>query len=264
MTNLIHKDLTYTIRGALFKVYNQLGPMLPEDFYQQAVAIALKAEGIKCEREKQFEVYYRECGVGRYYVDVWVEDGKVVLELKVAPEITNLHRAQAISYLKVTDADIAMVANFGAKSMEIEPLPNYVRDKKVDFNWEAQPPTEDRLYPELSDQILRAMHRVHLTLGPGFFHRVYQKAVTSEFRYQDMPCEYIKAVPIFYDGHKLGTQKVHVLLVLDKVLLATIAVNEVTEAMRGQLKARLKCLNKQLAFLGNFNSTHLEIVAVRR
>ena len=51
--------------------------------------------------------------MGLYYVDVWIEDGKILLELKVAPAIAPIHKAQAISYLKVTDADLAIVANYG-------------------------------------------------------------------------------------------------------------------------------------------------------
>jgi hypothetical protein len=52
--NLIHEELTYKIRGVLFDVYNQLGPNLPERFYQPAIAIGLEHIEIACETEKQF------------------------------------------------------------------------------------------------------------------------------------------------------------------------------------------------------------------
>ena len=101
MTHLIHKELSYVVRGVLFDVHNKLGPLLPERFYQEAVLIGLDGQGIGCRSEKPFEVFYREQRVGLYYVDVWVEEGQLLLELKVAPEILPLHRGQAISYLKV-------------------------------------------------------------------------------------------------------------------------------------------------------------------
>lgn len=112
MAEIIHKELSYAVRGVLFDVHNQLGPLLPEKFYQEAVAIGLEAKGIICETEKQFPVQYCGVEVGRYFVDVWVEGGKLLLELKVAPEILPIHRAQAISYLKVTDADLALGPGF--------------------------------------------------------------------------------------------------------------------------------------------------------
>jgi GxxExxY protein len=99
MTHIIHKDLSYAVRGVLIDVHNALGPTLPERFYQAAVAIGLEAKGIRCEREKEFEVHYRGTQVGRYYVDAWIENGKILLELKVAPEITAMHRARIIRSL---------------------------------------------------------------------------------------------------------------------------------------------------------------------
>ena len=115
MTQPIHKDLSYAVRGVLFDVYNKLGPLLPEKFYQEAVEFGLTKRGITCQREKEFEVYYRGQRVGLYYVDLWIEEGKIILELKVAPEITPLHRAQAISYLKVTDADLLSLSSSPTK-----------------------------------------------------------------------------------------------------------------------------------------------------
>jgi hypothetical protein len=41
MATFLHKALSYEVRGVLFDVYNTLGPMLPERFYQAAVALGL-------------------------------------------------------------------------------------------------------------------------------------------------------------------------------------------------------------------------------
>ena len=54
----MHEDLTYTINGCLFKVYNTLGNIWSEEVYEQAVAIELQAQGIKAERQCPFEVHY--------------------------------------------------------------------------------------------------------------------------------------------------------------------------------------------------------------
>ena len=120
MPELVHPELSYRVRGVLLHVYNKLGPLLKEEYYRDAIVLGLNKHGIACEPEKSFEVYYEDERVGLYYVDVWVEDGKILLELKVVPAIEPIHKAQAISYLKVTDADLAIVANYGGPSLESE------------------------------------------------------------------------------------------------------------------------------------------------
>jgi GxxExxY protein len=97
MTQLIHPELSFAVRGVLLNVYNSLGPMLKEEFYERAIAIGLDKRGIRRETQKQFEVYYDGEQAGLYFVDMWIEDGKILLELKVAPQIEPFHRARPLS-----------------------------------------------------------------------------------------------------------------------------------------------------------------------
>ncbi len=264
MTKIIHPQLSYTVRGVLFHVYNTLGPNLPERFYQAAIAIGLEKRGIHCVTEKAFEIYYRNQRVGLYLVDVWIEGGKIILEIKVAPEILPIHKAQAISYLKVTDADLAIVVSYGGGSLLDERLPNFVRDKTARFRWEQRPVVKDLLYPELSSRLFEALHRVHFTLGPGFLHQVYRRATMIELHHQGIPYEYIKQVPIYYDQHHLGNQPARLIAVDGKILLAAIAVRELDDSWREMLKARLRLLGYRLGFLVNFHGTTLQIIPIRR
>ena len=262
MPKLVHKELSYTVRGVLLHVYNQLGPMLPERFYQDAIALDLESKGVRCETEKVFEVFYREARVGRYLVDVWIENGKIILELKVAPEILAIHKAQALSYLKVTDADLAIVANYGAESLQDERLPNFVRTKiaRSDRTW--GPVAAHMPYPELTKRILETLHQVYVTLGPGFLHQVYRRAAMVELEVQGLNYEYIKQVPIYYREHMLGYQPARLIRVEDKVLLATVAVRQLSAAMEAQLKARLRHLGLTLGLLANFGGTALQVKPV--
>ena len=129
MTRLVHPKLSYQVRGVLFDVYNSLGPMLKEEYYRDAIVLGMEKHGITCEPEKSFEVYYECERVGLYYVDVWVDDGKMLLEIKVMPAIEPIHKAQALSYLKVTDADLAIVADYGSSSLDDVRLPNFLPEK---------------------------------------------------------------------------------------------------------------------------------------
>lgn len=263
MTKLLHPELSYQVRGVIFHVYNTLGPLLPEEFYRDAIVIGLEKQGLTCQAEKPFEVYYEGERVGLYYVDVWIEAGKLILEIKVAPAIDPLHQAQAISYLKVTDADLAFVANLGGSRAEIERLPNFVRDRRPEFVWQPQPVADGLLCPDLVNEIQRACHRVHFTLGPGFLHQVYRRATMIELRRSGVGFEYVKRLPVEYEGHLLGHQDVRLIRVEDKLLLATFALRQPDETLIQLLKARLRRLNLKLGLLANFHHTKLTITPVR-
>lgn len=264
---LVHPELSYQIRGVLLDVHNTLGPLLQERYYQDATMIGLEKRGIACTAEKSFEVYYRDERVGLYHVDVWIEGGKILLELKVAPSIEQIHRAQAISYLKVTDADLAIVANFGNSRLDDERLPNYLRDRQVAFSWEQQPVSQDLLYPDLAGRIQRACHRVHVTLGPGFLHQVYRRATMIELHHSGLDYDYVKKLPVEYENRLLGYQDVRLIRVEDKVLLATFALRYVNDSgqlpLAQQLGARLRRLDLKLGLLANFYGTKLEMTPVR-
>ena len=262
MAEIIHKELSYQVKGVLFSVYNQLGPNLPEQFYQSAVAIGLEGKGIVCETEKLFEVKYRGVQVGRYYLDVWVEQGKLLLELKVQPHILPLHRAQALSYLKVTDADLAIVVNFGASSLMDERLPNYFRDKRPIFTWQNQYTNLDTPNPDLTNDLLQALYRVHFELGPGFLPQVYRRAAMIELRHQDIGYEYLKKLPVYYRDTHLGDQAVR-LIKVEEILLVTAAVKEVDEQMKTELRSRLRQLHMHFGMLANFYGQELNVTIVK-
>lgn len=267
MPKLVHPELSYKVRGVLFDVYNKLGPLLKEEYYRDAIILGLEKRGIACTAEKSFEVYYRDERVGLYYVDVWIDGGKILLELKVAPAIEQIHRAQAISYLKVTDADLAIVANFGSSFLDDERLPNYLRDRQVAFSWQPKPVADDLLYPDLAAQIQEACHRVHFTLGPGFLHQVYRRATMIELLHSGLGYDYVKRLPVEYENHLLGYQAVRLMRVEDKVLVAAFALRNLDDSghppLARQLGAHLKRLDLELGLLANFYGTSLEMTPVR-
>ena len=267
MPKLIHPELSYQVRGVLLDVYNTLGPMLKEEYYRDAISIGLEKLGFPCQVEKSFEVYYEGERVGLYYVDVWIDGGKILLELKVASAVEPMHKAQAISYLKVTDADLAIVVNYGSSSLEDERLPNFLRDRHPEFVWQAKPAAQGLLYPDLVNDIQRACHRVHFTLGPGFLHQVYRRATMIELQRSGLNYDYVKKLPVEYGGHLLGYQDVRLIVVEGKVLLATFALRtgdkDGQKALAEQLRAHLHRLDLRLGLLVNFHDTKLAIAPVR-
>jgi GxxExxY protein len=263
MGRLIHPKLSYSVRGVLLNVHNALGPLLKEAYYRDAIAIGLNGRGIRCVTEKAFEVYYRDERVGLYFVDVWIEDGKLLLELKVSPSIEGIHRAQAISYLKVTNADLAIVVSYGGASLMDERLPNFLAERQTDFVWQLQAGADGLLHPELVNEILRACYRVHRRLGPGFLHQVYRRATMIELRHQGLDYDYIKRRPVEYRGQLLGYQDVRLILVEGCVVLATFALKEVDDALVERMKGNLVFLDARLGLLANFYGARPVVTPVR-
>jgi len=116
---LIEKDLSYQIIGAAMEVHNTLGAGFLEKVYENALAIALRQRGLHCQQQAPINVYYQGEVVGEYCADTLVEEA-VILELKVVDSLSDIHRAQAINYLKATGLRLAILLNFAKPRLERE------------------------------------------------------------------------------------------------------------------------------------------------
>ncbi len=116
---LLYKDLTYKIRGVLFKVHNELGPVHKEKVYQRAVAKELKNQELVFEREKRISVFYDNEAVGTYVPDFIIDD-KVILEIKAVPCLNKQMQDQVWYYIRSTKYRLVLLANFGTPSLEVK------------------------------------------------------------------------------------------------------------------------------------------------
>ena len=114
----LYKELTYKIIGALYEVHNKLGPSHKENIYHKAVAIEFRERKIAFQEEKALSVKYKDEKIGVYRPDFIVED-KVVLELKAAPLVTKAMLNQAFYYIKGTNYQLVLLANFGTPKLAI-------------------------------------------------------------------------------------------------------------------------------------------------
>ena len=111
---LRHKELTETIIGVFFEVYNELGHGFLESVYERAFEIALTAKGINVLRQIQIPVSFRGQSVGDFVADMLVERS-VLLELKAARTLDSAHEAQLLNYLRATEIEVGLLFNFGIK-----------------------------------------------------------------------------------------------------------------------------------------------------
>ena len=122
---LLYSDLTYSINGAAFHVYNKLGHGFLEAVYQEALEIEFQRRGIPYEREKDFTIMYKGEKLDQKYIADFVCYGKIVVELKAVDEILPVHKAQVINYLAITGYKLGMLVNFNAQKIKVERIVRY-------------------------------------------------------------------------------------------------------------------------------------------
>jgi len=109
---MTENDLSFKIRGAIFKVYNTLGPGLFESVYESALYYELTKIDLKAERQVEITIPYEEIilDVG-FKIDLLVEN-KVIIELKSVEHLASIHYKQTINYLKLTNKKLGILVNF--------------------------------------------------------------------------------------------------------------------------------------------------------
>ena len=104
--------LTRRIIGAAIEVHKTLGPGLLESAYQICLAFELRQCGYRVEEQRALPVVYKEvqldCG---YRMDMVVEN-EIVLEIKAVEQLTPIHDAQLLSYLRLSGKRVGLLINF--------------------------------------------------------------------------------------------------------------------------------------------------------
>lgn len=107
--------LTHLIIGAAIEVHRILGPGLLESVYEAALCFELRDRGLEVQRQVLVPVLYKglELKTG-IRLDLRVEN-RVVVEVKSVEHLHEVHRAQLLTYLKLTHARIGLLFNFNVK-----------------------------------------------------------------------------------------------------------------------------------------------------
>jgi len=115
---MTENDISYIIRGAIFNIYNSLGPGLLESVYVAALVFELKREGLKVLTEVAVPVYYESenLDIG-FRLDLLIED-KVIIEVKSVENLAEVHHKQVLTYLKLTKLKLAILVNFNVDNIK--------------------------------------------------------------------------------------------------------------------------------------------------
>ena len=265
MPELLHKELTGAIIGAYYEVYNQTPRTYPEYIYESAMMEELRQRGYPALRQDEYRIVYKERLVGVQRLDLFVVQ-EVVVENKVADNLTLLHKAQARSYLKTVGKQIGLVFNFGGAQPEFERvyLPADSESAAREAVAPAMPePSADWLYAELAYGIAGGLYEVHTLLGPGFIHRIYANACYRELQLRGLAARPAKRMQVMYKGTAIGTIAFGHLTIEDKVIVFPVALHHTNTIHLEGLKDWMRACDIHLGLLANFNAPRLDVTFVR-
>jgi GxxExxY protein len=110
-------ELTELVIGTAIEVHRHLGPGLLESAYESCLCEEMNLRQIGFVKQVQMPVTYKgkqiECA---YRLDLLVE-GQLIVELKSVSEIQEMHRAQLLSYLRLSGCKVGLLINFNVTKL---------------------------------------------------------------------------------------------------------------------------------------------------
>ena len=115
---MTENQISYKIRGAIYKVYNALGPGLLESAYEAALMYELINAGLEVKAQVALPLIYHEVNLeAGYRIDLLVEN-KVIIEIKSVQNIAEVHHKQVVTYLKLSGLKLAILVNFNCVDLD--------------------------------------------------------------------------------------------------------------------------------------------------
>jgi len=111
---MIENEISYIIRGCIFKIYNSLGAGLLESAYEAALKYEIEKAGLEVRTQVALPMIYESVRVDiGYRLDLLVEN-KVIVELKSVENLLDVHHKQIITYLKLSGLKLGLLVNFNS------------------------------------------------------------------------------------------------------------------------------------------------------
>ena len=131
-------DITRQIIGAAMKVHTALGPGLLESAYRACLIHELRKQGLAVSSEVGLPVIYQgeKIDLG-YSIDLIVSDS-VIVEIKCVEGINPVHKAQLLSYMRLSGKQVGLLINF-----YVEHLRDGIKRMVDGYGWRKSPTTEE-------------------------------------------------------------------------------------------------------------------------
>ena len=105
-------EITGKIIGAAIEVHRQLGPGLLEGFYEACLCHELRLRKVSFENQVPLDLEYKGLQVGAAYRMDLVVERMVVVEIKAVESLLPVHRAQLLTYLRLSHCSLGLLLNF--------------------------------------------------------------------------------------------------------------------------------------------------------
>ena len=105
-------ELSKIVVDCIFKVHKNIGPGLLESAYEECLFYELSKTGLLVERQKPLPLFYEtiKMEIG-YRLDFLIEN-KLVIEVQAVEALNDVHKAQVITYLKLSGCKLGLLVNF--------------------------------------------------------------------------------------------------------------------------------------------------------
>jgi len=110
-------DMTYQVRGAIYKVHSILGPGLFESVYEAALIYELRQLNLDVQSQVALPVLYNnvQLEIG-FRLDILIED-TVIVEIKSVETLLDVHKKQLLTYLKLSGKKLGILVNFNVSTL---------------------------------------------------------------------------------------------------------------------------------------------------
>ena len=109
---MTENELSRVVFDSALKVHQALGPGLLESAYEECLYYEIKKTGLFVEKQKPLPLVYEDVKLDiGYRIDIIIEN-KLILELKSVESLNDVHFAQILTYLKLTNCKLGLLINF--------------------------------------------------------------------------------------------------------------------------------------------------------
>ncbi|WP_322551056.1 GxxExxY protein [Flavobacterium psychraquaticum] len=115
---MTEQEISKLVFDSALKVHKMLGPGLLESAYEECLFYELKKSNLKVEKQKALPLIYEEVKLDiGYRIDIIIED-KFIVEIKAVESLNEVHLAQLLTYLKLTNCKLGLLINFNVKLLK--------------------------------------------------------------------------------------------------------------------------------------------------
>ena len=118
MLGMTENELSKTAVNAAFKIHSTLGPGLLESAYEACLIYELEGLGLNVKKQVSLPIIYEGITLKvKYRIDILLDD-KLIIEIKSVSMLNDVHLAQTLTYLKLTNLRLALLINFNVPKIK--------------------------------------------------------------------------------------------------------------------------------------------------